>query len=58
MERSGNFIDWCLHLMKLDPNLAKKQFGALHRQLCKAASKFSRSGIKEQKFIRKRKTEG
>ncbi|KAI9484689.1 hypothetical protein BDB00DRAFT_774413 [Zychaea mexicana] len=44
LDRSGNYLDWCRHLMTLDPTLARKQFGSLHRQLCKAASKAPLSG--------------
>ncbi|KAI9244466.1 hypothetical protein BDA99DRAFT_448446 [Phascolomyces articulosus] len=47
MDRAGNFLDWCQHLKTLDSALAQKQFGALHRQMCKAASKSPLTGICE-----------
>ncbi|KAI8150319.1 peptidase family C50-domain-containing protein [Fennellomyces sp. T-0311] len=45
LDRPGNFMDWCTHLATLDLALAQKQFGALYRQLSKAACKFPFSDV-------------
>ncbi|CAO3592950.1 unnamed protein product [Absidia cylindrospora] len=39
LDRPGNFIDWCKHLMTYDAVLAKKQFDLLQRHLTKIANR-------------------
>ncbi|KAI8335104.1 hypothetical protein BC941DRAFT_356064 [Chlamydoabsidia padenii] len=39
LDRPGNFIDWCKHLMMYDAVLAKKQFDLLQRHLTKTVKK-------------------
>ncbi|KAI8093676.1 uncharacterized protein BX664DRAFT_365071 [Halteromyces radiatus] len=44
LDRPGNFIDWCKHLMSFDEVLAKKQFDLLQRHLSRTASKSAKFG--------------
>lgn len=46
MEKPGNFIDWCKHLYKIDPDTAKKQLDSFQRLIYKAANKYPLTGKK------------
>lgn len=44
MERSGNFFDWCQHLLNVDSQTAKKQLDTLQRLLYRVANKLPLTG--------------
>lgn len=44
MEKSGNFIDWCNHLLTIDSATAKKQLDSFQRLLYKAANRYPLTG--------------